>query len=267
MLYSRIKKLGKVILSITFWEAELAFISVALIFIAVAHFFIQIPGASFINLFIPMGLLIASLAAPTDPSATLAVIHEYKAKGEVSSTIMGVAAFDDILGIINYSLAVIVSTVMIAHTPITAGLLVAKPVLLIGGSILLGVICGFILNAIIKIVRRETEGMLIVLILGLISLCYGLAELLQVDELLATVAMGVVVVNFNLSHAKIFNMLERYTEELIFVLFFTISGMHLNFSVIADNWILIVLFVVFRIVGKIFGCVYGKPFIEGIFKN
>jgi len=257
LLYSKIKKLGKVILSITILEAEFAFIAVALIFIAVAQFFLQISAASFINVCIPMGLLVASLAAPTDPSATLAVIHEYKAKGEVSSTIMGVAAFDDILGIINYSLAVVAATVLMKHASLTFNALMIKPMILIGGSVLLGILFGTILNVTIKLIKRETEGMLIVLIFGLISLCFGFASLLKVDELLAVVSMGAVVVNFNPMHVKIFNMLERYTEELIFVLFFTISGMHLDFSVIANTWPLIVLFVLFRTIGKYLGVAAG----------
>ena len=35
--------------------------------------------------------------------------------------------------------------------------------------------------------------------------------------------------------ATLFNVLGRYTEELVFVLFFTLSGMHLDFSVLVDN--------------------------------
>ena len=258
LLYSKIKKLGKIILSITFFEAEFAFITVSIIFAAFSHYFIQIPGASFMNVFIPLGLLTASLAAPTDPSATLAVIHEYKAKGQVSSTIMGIAASDDILGIINYSLAGVGATVLIKHASLSQDALVVKPMILIFGSILLGVIFGLILNAMTKMVRRETEGMLIVLIFGLISLCFGVASLLKLEELLAVVAMGAIVVNFNYMHVKIFNMLGRYTEELILVLFFTISGMHLNFSVIANNWALIILFVLFRTFGKYLGVVTGS---------
>jgi len=36
-----------------------------------------------------------SPAAPADPTATLAITHQYHARGKVMSTIMGVAAFDD----------------------------------------------------------------------------------------------------------------------------------------------------------------------------
>ena len=55
---------------------------------------------------------------------------------------MGVAAFDDILGILNYSLAVIVATVLMTHMSLTAEVLVVKPAVLIGGSVLVGLIFG-----------------------------------------------------------------------------------------------------------------------------
>ena len=116
LLYSRIRKLGKSILCITLCEGEFAFMAVVLGFLAITPFFIKIPGASWFATFIPISLLLGSLGAPTDPSATLAVTHEYNAKGEVSSTIMGVAAFDDALGIITYSVAIVISRIFISES-------------------------------------------------------------------------------------------------------------------------------------------------------
>ena len=95
LFFPHLKKLGKSIIWITLCEAEFAFIAVAIGFLAVTPFFIHIAGATWFTVFIPISLLIASLASPTDPSATLAVVHEYKAKGNVSSTVLGVAAFDE----------------------------------------------------------------------------------------------------------------------------------------------------------------------------
>ena len=88
-------------------------------------------------------------------------------------------------------------------------------------------------------------------------MCYGVASIIGVDELLSTMAMGAFVVNFNKMRKKIFNILERYTEELIFVLFFTISGMHLQFSVFTASFSLVLLFVLFRTLGKIAGSRIG----------
>ncbi len=107
-------------------------------------------------------------------------------------------------------------------------------------------------------IKKETEGVFIVLILGLLSLCFGSATVLGVDELLSTMAMGVVVVNYNAKREKIFKILERYVEELIFVLFFTLSGMHLDFSILSPAFfILILLFVLFRAIGKVSGTAVG----------
>ncbi|MGD2095303.1 MAG: cation:proton antiporter, partial [Phycisphaerales bacterium] len=164
LLFSKIKKLGKTILSITFFEAELAFLVVFIGFLILTPFLTHIQNASLLSTFIPLSLLIACLASPTDPSASLAVVHEYKAKGEVSSTIMGIAAFDDVLGIINYSFATVIATVLITHQPFDISTSLLRPLVTVGGAILLGIVIGISFNILTNIFNKETEGALIVII-------------------------------------------------------------------------------------------------------
>ncbi|HCW93167.1 MAG TPA: cation:proton antiporter, partial [Flexistipes sinusarabici] len=52
-----------------------------------------------------LALLLAPMGAPTDPTATFAIIHEYGAKGNVSNTIIEVAALDDAMGVFLFSLS------------------------------------------------------------------------------------------------------------------------------------------------------------------
>lgn len=254
--FTKIRSLGKSIVFITLLEAELAFLFVAGFFTFIGPVIMPSTNLSLVAFFVPLALLLGSLASPTDPSATLAVEHEYKAQGEVTSTIMGVAAFDDILGIINYSLAISIAGICILHEPFDF-FSIAHPLLRISGSIIIGILFGFILNFLAKVITRETEGVLITLIISLLALCYGIAGAVGADELLSTMTMGVVVINYNSRKDKIFQILERYTEELIFVLFFTLSAMHLDFSVMAANALLIFLFIVFRALGKLSGTVLG----------
>ena len=255
LVFSKIRSLGKTIILITFMEAEFAFIFVAAAFIFIGPAVISAEHELLIY-FVPIGLLLGAMASPTDPSATLAVEHEYHAKGEVTSTIMGVAAFDDILGIINFSLAIAFAKIFIASESFGMQSVI-DPILRIALSVLVGVIFGFLLNFLIKIIQKETEGVLITLIISFLSLCYGVAGLLGADELLSTMVMGIIVVNFNVKKDKIFEILERYTEELIFVLFFTLSAMHLDFSVLISNYLFIIMFVFFRTAGKYFGTFTG----------
>jgi len=256
--FKHIKSLGRSILSITFFEAEFAFLTVGLCSAFVVPFFVHVPNASWMTVYIPMSLLLACLAAPTDPSATLAVIHQYKAKGPVSSTIMGVAAMDDVLGIINYSLAMVVAPALIMQISFSVGSFAANTLFVIGGAILVGVITGIFFNLVSALVRKKhTEGVLIILVVGLLSVCFGFAKVIKVDALLASMVMGIVVVNFNKNRDQIFQILERYTEQLVFVLFFTLSGMHLNLQVFIHSLGLILLFFVFRTLGKYLGTLTG----------
>ncbi|MBN1360024.1 MAG: cation:proton antiporter [Sedimentisphaerales bacterium] len=257
LLFSRVRKLGKGILAITILEAETAFVVVTLGIAAVSPFLLRGDGTGWLTTYIPVALLMGCLASPTDPSATLAVVHEYRARGQVTSTILGVTAFDDVTGIINFSLAVALAQILIQHDTFGLASAVLAPARAIFGAILLGAAFGFAFYLLVRVLPRETEGALIVAVLAMLTLCFGAATYLGVDELLATMTMGVVVVNYNPLSSKIFKVLERYTEELVFVLFFTLSGMNLDLSVLVHNLALVCLFVVFRSAGKLLGATAG----------
>jgi len=257
LFWPKVRKLGKGILYITFFEAECAFLAVILGFLAITPIFVTSGNISWFATFIPLSILVGCLGSPTDPSATLAVKEEYKAKGKVSSTIMGAAAFDDVLGIINYSLAIVISAAFILHKGFDPLVTVGSPVLVIAGSVLLGAAVGFVFNYVTGFFRSDSDGALIVLVLGILSVAFGLAALLKVDQLLAIMVSGIVVVNFNGKRKQIFSLLERYIDELIFIFFFTLSGMHLNFSVLRTSMVLVLFFVVFRAFGKVLGTRIG----------
>lgn len=253
----RIRQLGRTILWITVLEAEMALLAVVVGFMVFGCVFRNAGVVTCIGMFVPLSILLGTLASPTDPSATLAVAHEYDAQGDVTSTIMGVAAIDDVFGIINYSLAVGIAQVLVLGSGFSLGSVVMAPLGQIFGALAVGVVYGLLFNGLMKLLKRETEGALIVLIFALLALCFGTAHLVRADELLATMVMGCFVVNFNPNREKIFAMLERYTEELIFVLFFTLSGMHLDFGALLHAVGLVVLFVLLRAGGKFLGTALG----------
>jgi len=257
LLISKIKNQGKQILSITLGESSLAFLFVIFGFILLSPFVLHIDNATYMTVYIPFSLMLGSLAAPTDPTATLAVAHEYKAKGKLMSSIMGVAAFDDAMGILLYSVAIAFASSFISPQHIGFGSVTLEIVRQIFGAFLIGGIVGVILNKVTQFLSDSSEGMIIVIIVGFLALCFGISSYFEVDELLAIMFMGFIVVNFNKKQQLIFNLLERYTEQLIFILFFTISGMHLDIFVLGDHFLLVVLYVIFRASGKFIGVYFG----------
>lgn len=250
-----LKELGRGILLIALGEAQLSALLVVLGSMAVLPFLID-TSAGYVATVIPLAVLLGALASPTDPSATLAVIHQYKAKGVVSFSIMAAAAVDDALGIINFSVGTVIASVVVMHGTGNLSSLV-EPVIAIGGAILLGIVAGLAFHYIPRLLHAETDGLLLVLVVGLLMLCYGISTMLHLDQLLATMSMGIVVVNFGASRDRIFRLLEEYIEPLVFVLFFTISGMLLDFQVLFRYFPLVLFFVAFRSFGKLGGAYLG----------
>jgi Kef-type K+ transport system membrane component KefB len=201
-------------------------------------------------------LLLGALASPTEPAATLAVMHQYRAKGPVTDTIMGVAALDDALGVLLFSLTLSVSIAIIGGGAEegTSFLHSLGDLLL---SILLGIAAGLVMNLIGELIKIENEGQWIVIILSLLILSAGLSRQLGLDEILVTITMGVVVVNTNKRHVLIFRIIERYTEALIFLFFFVLSGLHLDTGALPGASLLILIFVFMRFIGKYVGAYFG----------
>ncbi len=252
----KLKSTGRQVLLLTLFEAVFAFLLVFLfLFLSLTFIFHTFDSLPVI---LAVSLVLASLASPTDPSATLAVIHEYKAKGKVSSTMLEISAFDDITGIIIYTLVTAFAAFFLGKADVDFSGTLLDMGESIGGAIAIGGIMGLLFNLIVKLIKNQPEGTLIVLTFGLILLSYGSSEYFGFDSILSTIALGTVVVNFNPDSDKIFKLIERYTDELIFVVFFTLSGLHLNLDSITGSYILIIIYIIARLIGKFSGIYTGS---------
>ncbi len=257
LLFSKMKRLGKAVLGIAFFEVGFSVILVVGAFLLLSHLFAPYLPASWIELALPLSLLFGSFAAPTDPATILAVTHEYQASGEVSSSIMGVAAVDDALGIVIFSIGVAVARVFVSQSGLEMGAVLLSPLIEIIGGVFIGGTFGWLFNKTTLSLPRLGKGAMVVLVLGSISLCFSLAHMLSCDELLSTMAMGGVVGNFNPRRQSIFQVLEEYIEELVFVLFFVFSGMYFKISALSSAYPFIIVFVLFRSLGKLSGASVG----------
>ena len=252
----KLKKTGKNMLILMLFESLTAFVVVFLLVFLSLYFLLDLFGS--LNIIIAVCLVLASLAAPTDPSATLAVIHEYRARGPVSSAMLEIAAFDDVMGIILFTFITAFATLLLGETSPETGQIFLDLGKGIGGALLLGVITGLIFNLIVRMFKKQSEGSLIVSTLGLILLCYGISEFFGCESLIATMTLGVMVTNFNPQSEKILTLIERYTDELIFVIFFSLSGLHLQLASIQGSLLVIIVFIIARTLGKFTGIYAGS---------
>ncbi len=254
----KIRSLGKTIIAMTILEAEGAFLAVILGMIPFAimvgsHF--GIVGTSSILAF---SILMGGLVSPTDPAATIAVAHQYRAEGPVTSTILGVSAFDDGFGIINFGIALSLARGLVGEGGSSVISMIFGPLWVIGLSIALGCVFGAMMDKLMsKAIGEKSYGALVVVLLGGLMACFGVAEALSADELLATMVMGAWVVNRNDRAQVLFSFIERTLEEPVFLTFFCISGMTLNMPSLLASAIFIPAVIFLRLLGKGLGVWWG----------
>ncbi len=253
--WSKIKKHEREIVNITILASIIPFIFITLGVYTFGFIFPTLLPFGFIGN-LSLALLLGVLASPTAPAATIAVIHQYKARGKVTDTIMGVVALDDAVGIILFSIVFSILSMYLGDQKIVENAHL-NSVYRISMAIFLGAGVALFMNFLSKILQVKTEGQWIIIITSMLILCLGICRMLQVDELLANMTMGLMIVNRSSQHTKIFKVVERYTEELIFLIFFLLSGLHLDFATIPQSIFLISIFVGLRIAGKYIGTNLG----------
>ncbi len=94
-------------------------------------------------------------------------------------------------------------------------------------------------------------------IVGFIFLNSGIAISLDTSPLIANMMFGFMVVNYVKNAYDLFNIVESI-EELIFSMFFTLAGAHLNIHVMTSVGLLACLVVFSRFAGKLLGVRLGS---------
>ena len=254
--WSKIKQHKREIINITIMASIFPYIIIVsgiYIFASLIPGLLPFSSLTLLLIVLPLG----ALASPTEPATTIAVIHQYNAKGKVTDTIMGVAALDDVLGILLFSLTIEITSILNGGEPGLFGNAVLNPLYKIVLAIIIGIVMAYFLKLIANSFLINSGGQWIIIIASLIILNYGMSQLLKVDELLASMTMGAVIVNTCKKQNTIFRIIERYTEDLVFLIFFLFSGLNLNISTIPQATLLIGLYVLFRTLGKYIGANVG----------
>ncbi len=198
-------------------------------------------------------LVLGSIAAATAPAATIMVIKQYKAKGPVTETLLSVVAIDDATALIMYSISIAAATALSGGNA-TVKDLVLKPIIEIGGALVVGAILGFLFLLPMKAFKKD--GNRLSLIIAFIFVGLGLSQLCGFSSLLLCMAMGAIVANFSPDVNQIMKLSDRITPP-IFMLFFVASGADLKLSVLPAVGLVGVIYIVVRVIGKMFGASLG----------
>ncbi len=259
--YNLLKDVWKQIVVISIFEAIFTFIFIGTIFYMLFDFLDMGFGT---NYQLTIALIFGALASATAPATILAVIHQLKIKNRFSAFLLGVVATDNAITLILFSLVVIstrASTEFAGYNYETVFVIV--PIIFF--TILIGVLGAFI-SEFIDRVFKNFKSIKTTSTLGMIFLVYSISSYFGLDPMLASLVMGVVMANISKSFFVVKEEFDYHLQDIIFLLFFTISAMHLNLEFIFYMPWVIFIYVLFRILGKVVGVYVGGK-VAGANKN
>lgn len=239
---SQLRQLGWMIASATLGKVGGSFLAVFAGFMLLGTTIADVPTWM-------LALLLAAIATTTAPAAIMAIVHQYRASGPLTTALMAMVALDDALALVIFSLilAVIEST----------GFADAIPVIIweVAAAIGLGTAGGYVLERGARYLPEQE--LKLVALLGVIILLTGLADAWHFSPLLAAMSLGFSTRLFAEAHSEpLFRPLEQL-QEVVYVLFFTLAGLHFVPAVVLSHAGLILLYFLLRAGGQIVGAMIG----------
>lgn len=247
---STLKKNGIKVVVITVLEACMATVVVFLVMYYVLG----------VNLV--FSIVLSALASATAPASTMMTIRQTGAHGDFVDTLLQVVALDDVVGLIEYSIAISLALAVCTGSSQFRFADVLKPIAINVGVLLLGGLFGMILKLLMP-QKRSTDNRLIISVSLLFAFC-GICAMLDVSPLLGCMSMGTVYINIT-HDEKLFKQLNYFTPPIL-LLFFVHSGLSFQLDALVQTAVsigrtplLIVGIVYFftRILGKYIGAFLG----------
>ena len=244
------RRYGKQFIVILLAEGLAAFLAVCILVGVLGSFFF---GNS--AYYWALGLLLGAIASATAPAATTDVLWEYKTRGPLTTTVLGIVALDDGLALILFALASSIAPVILgAHPSVFSA--ITRPIYEIGMGIIIGVIFSLALTEILRKYADKDK----ILVFSLCSLLFALgsALIMNIDMLLAAMTMGVVLVNREVRLSKeVFKLVSGFAAPF-YILFFVLVGAKFDLHATTATAVFIAgIYLVGRTFGKMLGASLG----------
>lgn len=242
----RVRSAGPAVLRVTYYESALAALLVSVCMLAL--------GQSW-----QVTLLLGTIAIATAPASTLMVVRERNASGPLTDTLIGVVGVNNIFCLTVFALvgaAIDLSMSASGDGQMLTTLYRSVYTLIwqLVGSAALGFLVGLLLAS--WATRVTEHGEMLILLTGCVLLCVGVAMVLDLSTLVASLAVGATMVNLSAHSRRLFQALAR-SDPPFYAIFFVIAGAGLNLSLIKSLGVLGVAYVLARAAGKLLGATIG----------
>ena len=201
------------------------------------------------------GIVFGAIASATDPASTIDVLWEYRAKGVLTTSLIAIVALDDALAMTLYGLGTGAAQMLTSKSGSIVHEL-EKVSFDLFGALATGFCFAVVLRFILHWLHQRERALAIAV--GLILLLIGICTSVGMDIILASMMMGFALINMAPRRSQeLFDLLKGFSIP-IYVMFFVMVGARLDVSKMPTwMWIMVILYVVARTSGKMFGAWFG----------
>ncbi len=208
---------------------------------------------------LPAAITLGAIAAATAPAATLMVVRQYKAKGELTDLLLPIVALDDAVGLIVFAVSFGVARALVSGTVSLVSILL-NPCIEIFCSLLLGALAGFILTKLETMFYSNTNRLSMTIAFVFLTVGISMLEVhfgevkLGFSSLLVCMMLGTVFCNICPLSDDLMGRADKWSQPLLAV-FFVISGAELRLEVFAEPTLVLVgvIYILARSIGKCVG--------------
>ena len=200
-----------------------------------------------------IAILLGCIASATAPAAVLDVVTESGYKGRFSDLLLSIVSLDDVWALLLFGIGIaVVRSISGLDGDMLPILIIARE---IGGAIILGILIG--LPAAYLTGRIKPGQPILIEALGIVFICGGLAIMLDVSFLIASIVMGAVIANFAKHHEYPFHAIEG-VEWPFMVIFFVLAGASLELGAVSEIGFIGIVYILCRATGKYLGVMLGS---------
>ena len=250
-IWRKIKKAGKQIVVTTITESLGTFLVVSLVFGVIF-------GITGVPLY--LAFLFGGIALATAPAPSLSIVNEMKTAGPVTSTLIPMAALDDLVGaLVFFTVVALVS----AHVS-TAGIPVLGVLLLVFFPVLIGAATGFVAGKLLQKAHTASGALAAMLLLLLCSAAIGMVlnqyvlPVPAINFLLIGMAFSTVFANM-ISEKQLAEIMKVMDPVIGISLIIAILnlGAPLDYHLIFGAGLYTAIYITARAIGKYSGAYWG----------
>ncbi len=250
LVLKRLKKFGKALIVTTIFQSVGTYLFVSLVF-SIAFIFMNMP--------IYLAFIFGGIALATAPAPALSIVQEFKTSGPVTSTLIPMAALDDVVGVICFfsTIAAVVMGISGGNVP-----LYIVPVMIIL-PVIIGGVTGLPAGWLLKRCKSKASILAVLIIMIPVTSAAGFVF----NSFLPAPVLNFMLMGMSFS-AVFSNMVDEHDLEKIIKHFEPVLvvslivvilnlGVSLNYKAILGAGFFTVLYIVSRAFGKYFGAKTG----------